>query len=142
MLLKVHVNEYSNMTAASAGLFALQALDTPESIGTLHAKKALADIQPRFILPSLDEFASGEERLLAGMGKPPRYDLSSFDDATPAVPDEGERIVLREDPQEEDTALDTLWTRAFEDEAGPSKPKVFQVRTQLQTVTDLADDSH
>ncbi|WVQ82146.1 hypothetical protein IAT38_004274 [Cryptococcus sp. DSM 104549] len=98
----------------------------------LERGKQLEDVGPRFVLPPLDEHASGSERLLGSLRGGSRYGLQELKILSPEeLPEEMGYVVKEENEgdgvnvrEEEDGEL---WRRALEEPvAGPSGPRTFE----------------
>jgi hypothetical protein len=114
------------------GVFRLPSLDLPPPDAS--SLPTLPGIQPRFVLPLLDEYASGTERLLGSLRGVSGYAL------LPGTPSKGKGRGKERDlePDTEGDGIEDadearrqgevdLWEQVTSEEAGPSRPKVFQV---------------
>ncbi|WRT66281.1 uncharacterized protein IL334_003234 [Kwoniella shivajii] len=96
---------------------------------TLSSKPNLPNVEPRFVLPPLDDHISGPERLMGSLRGTSRYDLQDLDiPLTPTKCAKDVGSVLPAGTIEEDG---DIWRKAIEQpEAGPSRYKTFEpVRT-------------
>ncbi|WVR07123.1 hypothetical protein IAU60_004164 [Kwoniella sp. DSM 27419] len=101
-------------------------------------KQDLPEVQPRFILPELDDHISGPERLLGSLRGTSRYALQSLDlkslsdsiDHTQSTAAENNTTSGQNERKPEDDPQDDVWSRAVEQaEAGPSRPTFKPIQT-------------
>lgn len=114
------------------GVFRFPPLDLPPPDAS--SLPTLPEVQPRFVLPLLDEYASGTERLLGSLRGVSGYALPR---ETPSKGrGKGKQRDLEPDTEEEgvdgaDAARRhgevSLWDQVTSDESGPSRPVMFQV---------------
>ncbi|WVW83821.1 hypothetical protein I302_105842 [Kwoniella bestiolae CBS 10118] len=125
-------------------LFQLAPIPLTEESNPFASSSKLPNIQPRFVLPPLDDHISGTERLLGSLRGTSRYALQNLNLDNPPSPSRAQvpakELRAREEVLEglgEGVNQDNIWERAItqpEAETGPSRRKVFE---PLRTWDDI-----
>lgn len=135
-----------SMAQTVSAFFPLPALGLDHS---RHDVPSLPVISPRFSLPLLDEHASGEERIMAGLRGLSRYQVLHEDQMRQeevgvlGVQNKGKGRAIEVEEEREDGLLDededgryAFWIRAGgKGEAGPSRPRIFKVCRALPLIS-------